>query len=121
MSALIPGSRVLGGIAALVMLGLASTSVSALPLNPAVSSTKSTAENDSLLLKVGRRYYYGDGDYYAYRPYRYYRYRPYRRYGYVYSATPYYYDDDYYYRPYVRRRYRGGLYIRAPFVDLYIP
>lgn len=120
MSALIPGSRMLASIAALAMLGLASTSVSALPLNTTASLAKK-AEGKSLLMNVGRRYYYRDGYYSTYRPYRYYRYRPYRPYGYAYGGRPYYYDDYYYDRPYVRRRYRGGLHIRAPYVDLYIP
>lgn len=120
MSALIPGHRMLASIVAITMLGIASTSANALPLNSAVSSAKISDKNNGFLLNVGRRYYYDDDYYYAYRPYRYYRYRPYRSYGYVYSARPYYYDD-YYYRPYVGRPYRGGLYIRAPFVDLYIP
>lgn len=117
MSTLSFGGRTLA-VSAVVLLGMVQTAGAApnVPSKPAMT----TAAGSDLLVQaryrerhiVIREYVPDD-----YIDYDYYDYDYYRPRGYVYTSRRYYYYDGYV--PYVR--YRRGVRVRAPFVDVYIP
>lgn len=117
MNGTIPAGRILAVAAAVSLLGMIKTADAA-PFDAATKAAVAPATGAGLLVNVA--------DYYSYRERRvtvreyepeYYDYdyddRPY---GYVYSARRYYYDDyDWHDHDH------GGVHVRAPFVDIYIP
>jgi hypothetical protein len=119
MHALKPGARTLAAVA-VSLLGIVKAAEAA-PSDVATKTAPAPEASANLLVNVA--------DYYTYRERRVVV-REYddeydadydddydRPYGYVYSEHYHDYDDDY--DPHVH--YDGGVHVRAPFVDVYVP